>query len=415
MSCDLSTSKENTLSLFATLLGTASVNGTDGAPSTSPLLNNVISLDSNDEIVCSFPSLDLLASRSPLSSIMKDDRNPNTELSGNIKNIAALNLGKPTQTTDATIQMTPSIILRNFVSSFSYLVDSRIRAWTLKLLKHSLATGDDQSRARVLALLSISSSVSLGAIVTSFTALPTDKSWRKSVSHPETSIPVEFEGIIDVSIQGRVMTVKTKAKGSIYGSFAPPYNKLLDRVAIQIDTAALLKSMMDEASRVVLKVVTNASIHPGVVALGRKASKQAAIARLNSMVRSNASLSEMTRPITSNFLPKDISSASFRRRVSFTEPIEKKRRNTSVSVSSFLHLKKKRKQTPSSILMNSQRISEQDLQITRNASFAEFGSSRSSQIYSHPLSKGVRDMKGSPSVDGLLLLANAGSLYDSTK
>jgi len=414
MSCDLSTSKENTLSLFATLLGTASVNGTDGAPSTSPLLNNVISLDSNEEIVCSFPSLDLLASRSPLSSIMKDDRNPNTELGGNIKNIAALNLGKPTQTTDATIQMTPSIILRNFVSSFSYLVDSRIRAWTLKLLKHSLATGDDQSRARVLALLSISSSVSLGAIVTSFTALPIDKSWLKSMNNDsskfqETSIPVAFEGIIDVSIQGRVMTVKTKAKGSIHGSFAPPYNKLLDSVAIQIDTADLLKSMMDEASRVVLKVVTNASIHPGVVALGRKASKQAAIARLNSMVRSNASLSEMTRPITANFLPKDISSASLRRRVSFTEPIEKKRRNSSVSVSSYLHLKKKRKQTPSSILMNSQRISQQDLEITRNASFAEFGSNRSTQNYSHPLAK------SSPSVDGLLLLANAGSLYDSTR
>jgi len=214
--------RENVLCLFATLLGSASVNGPDGAPPTSPLLNKFISLES-DEVVCSFPALDLLTSR-PMSNIMQNNGTARNEVRQNIKEVAAHNLGKTTQTTHVTIQMTPSIILRNFVSSFSYLIDSRIRSWTLELLKHSLTTGDDESRARVLSILSMSSSISLGAIVTSFTALPVDDNWRQYANdrdseHREASIPVEFQAVVDVSVQNRLATVKIKTRGSIHGTF----------------------------------------------------------------------------------------------------------------------------------------------------------------------------------------------------
>eukprot|EP00957_Ditylum_brightwellii_P145494 11078631-Ditylum_brightwellii.AAC.1 len=80
-----------------------------------------------------------------------------------LEQAAARNLGLRTVWTRSSASQAPPAMLRSFSDSFSSLVDSRVRAWTLLLLRHSLSNGDEQSRSRLLGLLATSSSILLTA------------------------------------------------------------------------------------------------------------------------------------------------------------------------------------------------------------------------------------------------------------
>ena len=178
-----------------------------------------------------------------------------------LEQAAARNLGAETKWTPSSVSQAPSALLRSLASSFSSLVDSRVRAWTLLLLRHSLSSGDNQSRSRLLTLLATSNRIDLSAIVTNFKVINV-KSSAEKVSHAQTPenpeissqshgsqssngnytnlnngnketpasstkstksdnlesvLPLIFEATIDVIIEGQRLTINLKAPGVISG------------------------------------------------------------------------------------------------------------------------------------------------------------------------------------------------------
>ena len=65
-------------------------------------------------------------------------------------------LSNTTAWTKSTVAFVPSAHVNVIADTFTRLVDSRIKAWTLILLRHSLSTGDVSSRKRLLGILSAS-------------------------------------------------------------------------------------------------------------------------------------------------------------------------------------------------------------------------------------------------------------------
>ena len=163
-----------------------------------------------------------------------------------LEQAAARNLGTETKWTPSSVSQAPSAMLRSLASSFSSLVDSRVRAWTLLLLRHSLSSGDEQSRNRLLTLLATSNRIDLSAIVTNFKVIHVKPS-GKMVSDEqlqenhancsngneeasasgtkvtksdnfESVLPLILESAIDVIIEGHRLTVNLKAPGVISGT-----------------------------------------------------------------------------------------------------------------------------------------------------------------------------------------------------
>lgn len=214
-----------------------------------------------------------------------------------VEQAAAKNLGSRTTWTRSSAPKAPGAMLRSLASSFSSLVDSRVRAWTLLLLRHSLSSGDEESRSRLLALLATSSSIDLTAVVTTFRTLPLPEEARKQLEkereekqkrkaaeescdsdatpmasgsrkkqEPDMVLPVLFEAIMDVAIQGQQVTVPLRAPGTISANFAET-QPVMTYVEVKLDTNALVSSMVEQARLVVFKVVARATAHSGGAAV----------------------------------------------------------------------------------------------------------------------------------------------------
>ena len=155
---------------------------------------------------------------------------------------AAANLGTPTTWTRSSVAQAPPSIVRSLSDSFYSLLDSRVRAWTLLLLRHSLSSGDDDSRSRLLALLATSSAIDLSKIVMSFQTLDLPPAMKAQLEQEKNAkaaareagtlteaqkaerdcdlvLPLIFEANIDVNLQGQTVSVQLRAPGTVGGEY----------------------------------------------------------------------------------------------------------------------------------------------------------------------------------------------------
>lgn len=196
-----------------------------------------------------------------------------------LEQAAALNLASKITWTRSSIKLAPSAMLGSLFSSFRLLLESRVKAWTLLLLRHSLSSGDEGSRCHLLRLLATSNSISLSAIETKFQALKLppeialslhkddqENSSKKSSNSPvEIILPLLFEVVMDLTIQRQQLTSKLRAPGTIKVQFLHR-EKLISFLQVDLNANTLVESMVEQARLIVFKVVARAkpssSIHP---------------------------------------------------------------------------------------------------------------------------------------------------------
>ena len=137
----------------------------------------------------------------------------------NIQEKGAANLAEPISWTRSSCPQAPMTTVRSLSVSFSSLLDSRMKACILVLLRHSLNCGDDRSRSRLLALLSTSSTIGIKSIVTSFQSLSLPKEFQSRMAEEEGKVvlPLLFEACVAVMVREKQMDVKLRATGTIKG------------------------------------------------------------------------------------------------------------------------------------------------------------------------------------------------------
>jgi hypothetical protein len=270
--------QEKMVSNFASFLGTTSdpavggVSATDVAQCLSPSV-------AADVVVCSLPSLDMPppknATNGPLPELGQHrEKKGVPEMAASILNSASVSppygedeeaaqhLGTLTSWTKSSLIYAPPAINKNISGTLSSLIDSRVRAWTLLLLRHSLSTGDGASRSRLLNMLQCS--VKLQKTQTTFQTLPLPDSARGQPKEADAILPLLFEAQIQLSIHGKVESVSLRTPGTIAGTFANDGTFGLTKVDIRLDTRVLLESMIEQARLAVFKAVARATSTPEI-------------------------------------------------------------------------------------------------------------------------------------------------------
>jgi hypothetical protein len=130
---------------------------------------------------------------------------------------ASLCLKEETQWTKSTLIYASLAVATNVSNSFSSLVDSRVRAWTLLLLKHSLSTGDSGSRSKLLQILQ--AIIKVNSAETKFKTLPLPEAAAGQPKEEDVILPLLFEAVLHITIQDRPETVTLRAPGTISGKF----------------------------------------------------------------------------------------------------------------------------------------------------------------------------------------------------
>jgi hypothetical protein len=248
--------QEDIVSKFAALLGTKRLKKDSVA--SSPLNSDPLRATSRElmiylskglehhEVICTLPSLDMRkidedTGASPLpqvgqhfqteairaDSMGADKTVPQMEASvlnsaadasakaAQVEQKAAQSLGSLTSWTKSSVVYAPSAISNNVADSFSSLVDSRVRAWTLLLLRHSLTTGDSASRTRLLSMLA--SIIKVDSATTTFKTLPLPESAASQPKHADVILPLLLEVDLQISIQKKDDSVTLRAPGTISG------------------------------------------------------------------------------------------------------------------------------------------------------------------------------------------------------
>jgi hypothetical protein len=257
MSMFRASEQEVVVSKFAALLGTKGIQKYAVA---SPLVNSdpiaAVSRElmlclskqvEGHEVICTLPSLDMRkedeeAGASPLPKVGEhrstvptmppaagaaNSAVPQMEASvlsnaadasakaAQVEQKAAQSLGSLTSWTKSSVMYASSAISKNVSDSFSSLVDSRVRAWTLLLLRHSLTTGDSASRSRLLSMLS--SIIKVDSAKTAFKTLPLPESAAGQPKEADVILPLLLEVDMQVSIQAKHDTITLRAPGTISG------------------------------------------------------------------------------------------------------------------------------------------------------------------------------------------------------
>ncbi len=153
------------------------------------------------------------------------EKNPLQEATSNATNVehaAAQNLGRLISYTRSSAPHAPGAMIRALYDSFASLLESRVKSWTLLLLRHSLSSGDEDSRARLMSLLS-SNKIEISALVTTFIVTTQenisgdDGVSNVSDSGNKLSLPLNIEVDIDVKLNEKTVSSHILAKGTIDG------------------------------------------------------------------------------------------------------------------------------------------------------------------------------------------------------
>jgi len=233
------------------------------------------------EVVCTLPSLDMRKldedpETNPLPKMGEHFPQMKMEASvlhnaadasakaAKVEQKAAQTLGSLTSWTRSSVVYASNAISENAANSFSSLVDSRVRAWTLLLLRHSLTTGDSTSRSRLLSMLA--SIIKVCSTETAFKAQPLPDylaNIPKEDDDPDVILPLLFEVHMKITVQSKDCTVTLRAPGTVAANFDRTRDNAigmgLKTVDIRLDTGALLESMVKEARMVVFNAVAKAT------------------------------------------------------------------------------------------------------------------------------------------------------------
>lgn len=233
------------MSRFASLMGTKSYpsDGNQVEPSSSArekeLLSCFSSSLSDDAVVCTIPSLDMRLSedgQNPLPEVgqhMETD-GPNSGLhpvmeasvlssaadatadAAKLEQKAAQRLCTITSWTKSSIIYAANALCKNVLNSFSSLVASRIRSWTLLMFRHSLSSGDAPSRSRLLSMLA--AAVKIKSSSSSFKTLPLPPNAAGQTKEADVILPLIVEVVLEIALQDRTDTVTLRAPGTISGT-----------------------------------------------------------------------------------------------------------------------------------------------------------------------------------------------------
>ena len=149
---------------------------------------------------------------------------PTIESSISMEQKGAESIEQNTCWTRSTVGYAAQAVASNLSDSFALLVNSRLRAWTLLLLKHSLATpatSDDFSPARSRLLNMLSTKISVqGLAETTYRTLPLPES--AAGAKPKNSdviLPLLFEVVLHLQVQEKEEAVTLRAPGTVAGTF----------------------------------------------------------------------------------------------------------------------------------------------------------------------------------------------------
>lgn len=250
------TEQEQIVTRFTTLLGTKAsqkdtatsslINPDQGASAFRDLISCLSKVTESHEVICTIPSLDMRKVEDDLGGVPlpKVGEHRHTELlqmmseaddkalpqmaasvlgtaadasasAAQVEQKAAQSLGSLTSWTKSSVAYAASAISTNVSDSFSSLVDSRVRAWTLLLLRHSLTSGDSTSRSRLLSMLS--SIIKVHTAKTSFKTIPLPETAAAQPKEADVILPLLLEVEMEVSIQGNADKVTLRAPGTVAG------------------------------------------------------------------------------------------------------------------------------------------------------------------------------------------------------
>jgi hypothetical protein len=175
-----------------------------------------------------------------------------------LQDAAASNLRHPLEVRKSELKGLPVKLLWNLSQSFMSLVDSRLRSSLAALVRQSRGgSQEDNALTRVLVgLLAASSSpINPTTIVTTFRTL----AFSERNADGDYILPLVMEAVIDLNILGNIVAVAVEAPGTVLGTFACNAEQAgpaeLLKIDIQIDTSALLVSMMAQARSAVRNAV----------------------------------------------------------------------------------------------------------------------------------------------------------------
>lgn len=140
-----------------------------------------------------------------------------TQEAADLEQKAARSLGSETAWTKSTLQYAKEAVVTNISDSFNRFIDSRLRAWTLLLLRHSLSTGDKGSRSRLLGILH--ASLQVASTHTDFKVIPMPPT-ASSRTAPDTIIlPLLFQATVGISLKEKTESVTLRSPGTVAGTF----------------------------------------------------------------------------------------------------------------------------------------------------------------------------------------------------
>jgi hypothetical protein len=236
-------SQEEVLTEFATLLGANSSSANEQNSGFKELASLLSSCVDDDDVVLTVPALDLRLTEGDngvLPEVGKHAVMPRsdveygtppdvsvrpvmaasvltmaTEVKANIEQNAAQNIGRQTSWTKSTLRYASGAIGTNISESLIQLINSRVRAWTLLLLRHSISTGGNESRSRLLNMLS--AKIKSESAHTVFKTLPLPPSAAGKPKESDVVLPLLFEAHVQLSIQGKSETILIRAPGTVSG------------------------------------------------------------------------------------------------------------------------------------------------------------------------------------------------------
>lgn len=139
-----------------------------------------------------------------------------TNTAAAVEQKAAQNVSKQNSWTKTTLPQASHAVATNAAEFFSNLIDSRLRSWTLLLLRHSLSTGEHESRSRLLRMLS--ASIKVIHSETHFKTLQLPPSAVGQPKEADVILPLLFEVVLKLTVQDKIETVTLRAPGTISGT-----------------------------------------------------------------------------------------------------------------------------------------------------------------------------------------------------
>lgn len=167
---------------------------------------------------------------------------------------AAMNLSSPLHANKFSIDAVPSTLLSNVTSTMEQLLQSRLRASMIALIKQTTKLGD-HNEARILRRLMLSQkAVQITTVVSSFSVLD-DNGYGV---FGNMNKPLVYELILDITMLGKQHTVSIQVSGDICG-VANSNQLQFDSVTISLDTVSLLEKMMAQARQLIKKTLKRAA------------------------------------------------------------------------------------------------------------------------------------------------------------